>query len=575
MIKNPFDESACHLGDDPVCHTKYRDQWHLVLGPPGTGKTTRLLRHLEEEIEMVPPDQVAFMTFTRSARAEARSRAKHKLRLSEDALHWCRTIHSAAYELIGVESDGVLSQEDWKYFGELHGYEFSKLRQFRDDEDMGEVTISTPDDELAATLSWGRSRMLNPEDSIAASPFNVGIRDFLLFVKRYDAFRNEMGKIDFHDMLELALASDERPPVSVAIIDEAQDLSPLQVALVEKWFDPCDRVYVGGDDDQAIMAFQGGDPAWLLRLADECGTVTKLDLSYRVPALVHAMAKKIIARNVDRVEKPYWPTDNMGEIGTNDMVGALSAIDIEESTFVLARNWWILRDVAKLLAERGTPFWVEKHRSWSPLGKPSLMSAVAAAVALSRRRHATHLGFHHLIRLFPSKSKRHPNGLPRGVKKLAEENRDAINYETARRDWGLGALLDAIDRHGPVKAIPNLDKDLGFYLDQMIRQHGEIPRTKVTLTTIHSAKGREADTVILLSDVATASYLSQTQGSRQEQEGENRVAYVGVTRAKRRLLVVQPQSDKYYPYSSVVAAVQREGPRLRQPGEDDPDKTGY
>lgn len=536
----------------------------------------RLLRHLEEEIETVPPDQVAFLTFTRAARKEARTRAKHKLGLSDDALYWCRTIHSVALELVGGE-DGVevLSQEDWSDFGHRHGYEFSKLRQFREDEDMGEATLSSPDDALPSVLSWGRSLLLTPDEAVSASPFDVGVSDFLLFVQRYDAFRKEKNKIDFHDMLELALAGDARPNVTVAIVDEAQDLSPLQVALVEKWFQPCESVYVGGDDDQAIMAFQGGDPAWLLRLAEECEKITKLDVSYRVPALIHAVAKRLIARNQDRVEKPYWPTDRMGEIGMSDMPRVISAIDTEESTFILARNWWILRDVAKMLAEKGMPFWVEKHAGWSPIGKPTLIGAVRAAVALSLRRRAEPLGFAHLVALFPSKNKHHPNGLPRGVKKRARENRDHVSRDEAKDSWGLAMIIDAIDEHGPVQAIPKLDQEVGFYLEQMIKKYGKIPRSKVTLTTIHSAKGREADTVILLSDVATASYLSQTQGSRSERESENRVAYVGVTRAKRRLIVVSPTSDKYYPYSSVVAAVQRDGPHLRQAGEDDEDKIGY
>lgn len=560
-MTNPFDD-------------RLRKHWHLVLGPPGTGKTFSLLQILEQEIETIPPDKIAFLTFTRSARKEAIGRARRKLRLSDDALFWCRTIHSVALQLIG--SGDVLTQQDWKEFGDRHGYEFSKLRELREDEDdMGEVMVRTEDDALASTLSWGRSRLLTPQESIEQAPFQVGVSDFMLFVKRYDAYRSETGKIDFHDMLELCLGSDHRPNVRVAIIDEAQDLSPLQAALVEKWVEPCERVYVGGDDDQAIMDFQGGDPAWLLKLAGQCEKVTKLDLSYRVPALIHAVATRIIKLNKDRVEKQYWPTENMGDLEINDMIGAVSSIDMKESTFVLARNWWILKDVAKLLAERGTPYWVEKHPQWSPLGKLTMLSAIEAAIALSRGKKVTALGLQHLLDLFPSKNKHNPNGLPRGVKKRSKENSSSVTYEELRGKWGLHAMLDAIHEHGPIRAIPKLDKEVGFYLDKMVRKHGEIPRATVTLTTIHSAKGREADTVILLSDVATASYLSQTQGSRHDREGENRVAYVGVTRAKRRLLVVTPISDKYYPYTSVVSAVQREGPSFREPGDDDPHKVGY
>jgi DNA helicase-2/ATP-dependent DNA helicase PcrA len=70
----------------------------------------------------------------------------------------------------------------------------------------------------------------------------------------------------------------------------------------------------------------------------------------------------------------------------------------------------------------------------------------------------------------------------------------------------------------------------------------------IRLTTIHGAKGREADTVVVVPDMSRASYREYTDRSGRGFEAENRVAYVAVTRAKRRLLFVNPRTRRYYNY---------------------------
>ena len=113
-------------------------------------------------------------------------------------------------------------------------------------------------------------------------------------------------------MLEQVLLAGLCPNVDMLIVDEAQDLSPLQIAVVEQWAERCSKVYVAGDDDQAIYQFQGGEPRWLLSLSRETEKVDVLRQSFRIPRRVHDIATAIISENRERVEKVYDSRDEAG-----------------------------------------------------------------------------------------------------------------------------------------------------------------------------------------------------------------------------------------------------------------------
>ena len=91
-----------------------------IFGPPGTGKTTRLINIVQEELDRgTAPDKIAFVSFSKKAAQEARDRATEKLGINEQQMIWFRTLHSFAFNQLGLNGQKVLKGADYNKIGEL------------------------------------------------------------------------------------------------------------------------------------------------------------------------------------------------------------------------------------------------------------------------------------------------------------------------------------------------------------------------------------------------------------------------------------------------------------------------
>jgi len=230
----------------------------LILGGPGAGKTTRLLEVMDEELSHgLKPHLIAFVSFTKKAVDEARRRAAIKFKLREKDFLFFRTLHSLCHRQLGIKPDQVMRAGHLREIGNLLGVPIIGKMSIDDDSGVKDGDRMLFMDNLARNV--GRDlkdvyREINPNFS-----WPVVER----FSKTLKGYKQKHGLIDFTDMLQNFVRDGGDIGVKVAIIDEAQDLTPLQWQVVDIAFAEAERLYIAGDDDQChpagtmILTLQG------------------------------------------------------------------------------------------------------------------------------------------------------------------------------------------------------------------------------------------------------------------------------------------------------------------------------
>ena len=100
----------------------------IILGPPGTGKTTTLLNIVEDAISRgIKPERIAYLAFTRKAANEAQERAMLKFNLDGDRFPYFRTLHSLAFKQLGLQRDEVMTNDHYRKFGKAMGINFKGI----------------------------------------------------------------------------------------------------------------------------------------------------------------------------------------------------------------------------------------------------------------------------------------------------------------------------------------------------------------------------------------------------------------------------------------------------------------
>ena len=485
----------------------------IVLGPPGTGKTTTLLNKVDSYLKNTDPDKIGYFAFTKKAANEARDRAIRDFNLTEDDLPYFRTLHSLAFRKLGIKKDQVMQGRHYKDLGKKLGFPVTYADY---QEDQG--GIFTSDSEYLRIIQLAQLRNITAEQQFDLAEHTQDLeRDQLrIIANELIRYKKEYNLIDFNDMILDFVKSDLSPKFDVVFIDEAQDLSLMQWDMARSIWNKTEDAFIAGDDDQAIFRWAGADVDSFITLKGEYYPLTQ---SYRIPAKVHNLAMNIIGKIKNRISKTWQPKINEGTLQRHFDV---ESIDMTQGDWlVLSRTRHMLNDIEETLYRQGLYYSNRYKRSYEKDLQDS-------AVDWENLRKGSPLTFKQIEKISKYMSPKHWEK----NKILGMTKGSFYNLESLQSDFGLNTKAvwyEAFDTAGQTRV---------DYLRKM-RKNGEKlnEKPRIELSTIHAAKGGEATNVVLLTDLTENTMKSYERNP----DDENRLFYVGATRTKENLHIVEPK----------------------------------
>lgn len=500
----------------------------VVLGPPGTGKTTDAIRRVEAALEQgIQPEEIAFVSFTRKAVGEAVERACKRFGFKPRRFPLFQTVHSLCFHQLGCTKGNLMSRQNFIELGEWLGYDLTGQV------DMGDGIISSgaaPGDKFLFLDNIARVKCQSVRQTWEDEGFDIDWSEQERFSKGYLRYKERTGLMDFTDLLHEYIKGGRATNPRLAIIDEAQDLSRAQWAVLQKCFAATPQTIIAGDDDQSIYKWSGADLDTFLSLA---GDKIVLSQSHRLPRPVYLKAVDVIKQVEKRYTKEFAPTENTGQV---DYINALEHMNIkdDESTLILVRNVYLLNEVYDVLKKQGLTY---TGRGGFASVKPAHVGAI---IAWERMRRGDTISIAAAKEMYSFL--RVDTIIKRGSKTKLNELEDSgedLSYEILRDHYG---LINKPVWHEALQGIPLESRE---YYVSVLRSERKISKEPlVHVNTIHGVKGGEADHVIILSDMSKRTYMEMQK----DRDSELRVAYVALTRAKKRLTIVLPRSKYSFPY---------------------------
>lgn len=477
----------------------------LIFGPPGTGKTHTLIETVADAIDSgIPPERIAFLSFTRQAANEAITRAQERFGLDAKRFPYFRTLHSLAYKMLKLKRSDVMSTEHYCELSQALGYEFT-----------GNVSENTErvayaggiGDKLLSMYSLAKARGISVDTEWEKGPYyEFPLHVARKFSQNLSAYKSYKGLLDFSDFLDQCQNALD---VDLFILDEAQDLTPQEWDVAKRLAQGVPKVIIAGDDDQAIYGWAGSDVSRFLGMK---GRKVILPISYRVPSNIFSVVNSVSGRIQQRLQK-NWGVNEMGGTVERHMNRAEEFINLGTQEWLIqCRHRSQMPRLIKMVRQQGRTYTLDHEHITE--------SKLFVAIRLYEKfRSGKNMSAHAI-----SKICRFMKDFDPQLKPDKEYNYGEIKWPfQGAPDW-----MDALDLIGT--------DDLEYI--RSCRRKGESLSKKpsVRITTIHGAKGAEADNVLLM----TYANNRVRQSAIQNMDDELRVWYVGASRAKKNLIMAGP-----------------------------------
>lgn len=494
----------------------------IILGPPGTGKTTTLLNLIDDYLgKGIEPNRIGFISFTKKSVNEAKERAIEKFKLPLEFFNYYRTIHSLCFYQLSMSPSEVMQRKNYIDLGKIIGMKMTGIH--RQEQEIYEMPKG---DQMVFIESLSRLMCEDLKSTWCYLNSDLDYEELSYFERSLVKYKKANLLYDFTDMLTKYMEQGAAPDLDVLVVDEAQDLCKLQWKIVEKLSANSKETWIAGDDDQAIFRWSGADIDHFLSLPKKY-PFQVLGHSYRLPIEVFRVATQVSSMMHYRTEKEFTCTTKQGKV---EYVNEIDDINMDQGDWlILVRNGYMVKDIVDHLRTNGYPY----ETSYYSIKEDD---ALQAALSWERLRAGNKISLLELrtVLSFMSDKKL-------GKRKLASRNKDDVfDIPTIKMHELLAKGVENEIWHIALDKIAIEDRE--YYISARRRGESLAGKPRIKVSTIHGAKGGEATNVVLFTDMSLKTY----NGMLINYDDEVRVFYVGITRAKENLFIVQPQTNNFF-----------------------------
>ncbi len=494
----------------------------VIAGPPGTGKTHTLIhKHLHNELinNKTNSKKICYITFSNAAANEARDRIQKEYPTFD--FDWICTMHSMGTKLLGIDTNTqLLKDKNWNAFKNKYGHNDLHFETKQHENGFNEYR-----NQYMQIIEYSRCKKIELQDAAVELDLIDYISEPLLDQINQDIidYKRDYTMYEFSDMISKFVEKKLCPSLDAVFLDEAQDLNPLQWEMFFYIESCCKRSYIAGDDDQAIYAFQGADPKTFINLE---GIPDHQTESRRVPRAVHKVALSILDNIDQRRIKTWEPRKAEGRVFEN--------LELEDLNFdsgqwmILTRTNEQMKNLVPALQETGYRF----ECKFNELLPNEALKAINDWKRLNRGASISGEEARNIYEYLKYDKGDVKYGFS-GGKSLV--NVDSVDMDELRLEHGLIAS-------GGWDALRFKDYQYD-YIKELVASGEDLGKpARIKLSTIHAVKGEEAENVVLFTDLERIIY----EAAQVNKDTEHRLFFVGVTRAKENLFIMNQGYEYQY-----------------------------